>query len=147
MKENLLIVLALIPAAITAHVGYLAFYPFDAIHVQPQPYVLRDTTVEAGSFIFYDFEYCRYTDVKAEVSHTLVGEVSLGIEEQPIVVPTLPDASLRLSEGCGEITKGVYIPAHTPAGVYYMQEDVDYPVNPFQTVHKVFRTEAFTVTN
>ena len=127
------------------YVGYLAYWPFKVIDVEPQPYVLQDTTIASGEYIYYTFHYCKYYNVKAEILHQLEGKAEIRLAEST-PAPDLHDPTLRLVDTCATTTKGVYIPKHTPAGEYVLKEYVDYQVNPLQVVSYVFETEPFTVT-
>ena len=127
------------------YVAFLAFYPFNVVGIEPQPYVLKSTTIQPGSYIFYTFHYCKHYDVQAQILHQLSGETVIRLENQA-PLPDIDDATIRLGEGCGTTTKGVYIPKHTPEGRYVMTEHVEFQVNPFQKKHYEFVTEPFTVT-
>ena len=125
-------------------VGYLTYWPVEVISLEPQPYKLHSTTVEQGSYIFYDFSYCKYKDIRADITYQLKGSMA------EIALPNTPpqeidDYTLRLTDQCASTTKGVYIPKHTPPGEYVLYEYVDYEPNPFQHVNYVFETEPFTV--
>lgn len=131
---------------VLTYVLYLAFWPFHVIDVEPQPYVLESTIIDAGSYIFYEFQYCKYFDVKADIIYQLENT------KHTIAIPNIPpqeidDYTLRLEDVCASATKAVYIPRHTPQGAYKLVEYIDYRVNAFQTVSYKFQTEEFFVTN
>lgn len=127
------------------YAGYLTYWPFQVITIEPQPYVLQNTVIAPGSYIYYTFHYCKNYDVKAEVIHQLQGMAQIRLSNDP-PTPELHDQALRLKDGCATTTKGVYIPKRTPPGEYELYEYVDYQVNPLRTVSYVFKTEPFTVT-
>ena len=125
--------------------GYLAFYPFKVIELEPQPYKLMETTIEPGSYIYYGFSYCKYIDVRADIIYQLVGnDVDIALPQTP--PQEIDDYTIRLTKQCDETTKGVYIPKHTPPGEYVLYEYIDYQVNFLRNVNYVFKTEPFIVT-
>jgi hypothetical protein len=127
------------------YIGFLTYWQIEVISLEPQPYILHDTVVTQGSYIFYDFHYCKNVDVRADITYQLKGATA------EIALPNTPpqeidDYTLRLTDTCASTTKGVYIPKHTPPGEYILYEYVDYQPNPFQHVSYVFQTEPFIVT-
>lgn len=124
--------------------AYMAFYPFNVIDVEPQPYVLKDTNIQSGGVIAYEFHYCKNYDVQARIIHQVEG--TQGGVAIPYVSPNLDSSTLRLKDRCGTTTKMVHVPEFVPEGRYVMCEYVDYDVNFLQTVKYTFCTEPFTVT-
>ena len=124
--------------------AWLAFYPFKAIDIYVQPYPVVTSTVEAGTSVKYEIDYCRFTDVDSVVVHHLL------IGNELIRIPALDTRlavsdGLRLREGCAEAIKTVHIPPWIEPGQYVLQEVVSYQVNFLQEVTYTFETEPFTV--
>ena len=145
LTNYLSIAMLFIGSCVITYVGYLAYWPITVIELQPQPYVLQETTIEPGNYIYYDFSYCKYYDVRAQIIYQLKGQ------HAEIALPNTPpqeidDYTLRLTDTCASTTKGVYIPKHTPPGEYVLYEYVDYNPNFMRTVSYTFKTEPFIVT-
>lgn len=150
MITRLSYILAITNLVVVLYFAYLAFFPFQVIDLQQQPYILNERYVKAGSYIFYKFDYCKYYDVPANIIYQLENrDYILALTIDPIQAPATPqqidDYTLRLTKGCGEATKAVYIPSQTPPGSYTLAEYVDYQVTPLQKVSYIFRTEPFEV--
>lgn len=127
------------------YVAFIAYFPFHVIDIQPQPYTLQSTEIQAGSYIYYTFHYCKNYNVQAEIIHQLSGNAEIRLDST-IKIPDLNDQTIHLDQKCGTTTKAVYIPIHTPVGEYVLTEYVDYQVTPLQKREYVFTTEPFTVT-
>lgn len=138
-------IMVVLNVTVVAYFGYLAFYPFNPIIVQPQPYKLAQTVIPQGGVLSYTFHYCRYTDAQVNIDHQLVGAVQIAVTDTPQFATQVTDQSLRLDKGCATTTKLVRIPSHTPPGEYVLEEHADYQVTPFQMVTREFKTEPFTV--
>lgn len=128
--------------------GILWLYPWHAVDVYNQPYLLEDTEIEAGEWIKYQVEYCRYTDVDSRVTHDLISGLGAVYSINPDIQTnaTTDTDGIRLTEGCGVVTKAVFIPDFVPAGTYKLRETVTYPINFLHTTPPyIFETEEFTV--
>lgn len=129
-------------------IAVLWLYPWHAIDVYTQPYELESTTVSGGEWIKYEVGYCRHTDVDSHVTHELVNKKGdrFSINAQVKSEAQLDTDGIRLREGCGTITKAVYIPHFIEPDTYYLKESVTYQVNPFHTTPPyIFVTEEFNV--
>lgn len=116
---------------------YLSFYPFKSAEAQHQPYIIVDKTLSSGDPIQYVVDICRYTDVQSTVTPQMIGERSIN----------LPSYLSHLPTGCNKNTvANNFVPSYAPPGIYHLVLNIDYPVNPLQTIHKEFVTEDFEVT-
>lgn len=133
----------LITMSLLGYVGYLMFYPFPTAECT-QPYIVQNKQVKAGDMLRYSFDYCRFTDADVEIIHQVRGANDVRLNNVGVVFK-VADAGLRLRPGCGSATKGIHLPQTLPPGVYYLEEQLSYFVNPFQTIHHEFRSEEFEV--
>lgn len=119
--------------------GYFAFlllYPFETIVVHNEPFPIKNAPVTAGKIVIYTVDYCRYTDVDAEVTRTLVGSVSISLGKTDAHFP----------RGCAikDVADSI-IPSFAPPGHYYIQIDSNYKINKLRSIEKHFRTATFDV--
>jgi len=134
----------LLNAAAFLTVGVLALYPWKGIEIYNQPYVLDDDNIVAGEWISYYIDYCRFTDVDSHVIHELEDQQGNTRRVSGDAKVSATDG-IRLSEGCGQLTKSVYIPPHIPPDTYRLVESVSYDINPFHTSSYQFKTDWFVV--
>ncbi len=118
------------------YMAYILFFPFSTVTVKNQPFPIVNNPVTVGQVAIYTVDYCRYTDVDAEATRTLVGSVSI----------SLGRTDAHLPKGC--FKKNVadsIIPSYTPPGQYYIEIDSVYHLSKFRTIEKHFRTADFYV--
>ena len=132
------ILMALLVAAylVLAYFAFLLFYPFETIVVHNEPFPVKNAPITAGNVVIYTVDYCRYTDVDASVTRTLVGNVSISLGHNQSHFP----------RGCDkrDVADSV-IPSFTPPGDYYIQIDSTYQINNLRAIEKHFRTATFHV--
>lgn len=121
---------------VLGYFAFLLFYPFETIVVHNEPFPIKNAPVTAGQIVIYTVDYCRYTDVDAEVTRTLVGDVSISLGKTDAHFP----------KGCAvkDVADSV-IPSFAPPGHYYIQIDSSYKINKLRSIEKHFRTSVFDV--
>lgn len=120
-----------------AYIGYMRFYPFKTVTVKTSTFQVVNKPVQAGGVLAYRVEYCRYTDVSAHSSRTLIGPTIITISE----TDTSTDVGCHTS-----VITNTIIPSYAPPGVYYLKIDTCYAVNPLRNICHHFKTDEFFVT-
>lgn len=122
---------------------YQALYPFKTIEVHNSPYPVVTPLVKAGGIFTYYVDYCRFTNIQASVSRSLVGIDNLG---NPLIIP-LPGSINSTPIGCYKTNVSIrlIIPNATPPGIYHMVITPSYVVNSHQTQTRTYQTQSFEI--
>lgn len=114
-------------------VGFWLIYPY-------KPFVVNNVTSEIetinpGETYKYSVSYCKYSNLSALVSKTLVNDILIPFSPYESNIPT----------GCQ--TRDVYteIPDYVPSGVYHIHIVSAYQVNPIRNVTVFYETPAFII--
>lgn len=119
---------------------YLALWPFKTVTVT-EPIIISNKPVAAGSVAEYEVEQCRYTDSTARVIRRLES-----VDEPQLYIP-LGATETRAPVGCYTFKPpAIVIPTETPPGRYKIEFDLNFEVNPLQTINKKVYSEVFEVT-
>lgn len=118
------------------YIGYLIFWPFKTMDVQNLPYPVLNSPVEAGQIVVWEVDSCRYTQIAADVTRTLVGEVTIQLNRE----------NQTLEKGCSKYRVATtIIPSYTPEGEYHIEIAAIYKINPIRQIDRQFRTQKFRV--
>lgn len=115
---------------------YWSFWPYKTIVQSPKPFnLVGNDYADQGGTISYEYDYCKFTDVKATVSKQFVDGLIFQSE----------DVSTVLEEGCGHVHREIKIPKTLPAGKYKLKITATYKVNPIRSIIIDNETEWFYV--
>lgn len=121
---------------ILAFVIYLAYFPVKVADYN-QPYKVRPNVIEAGQTLTYTADFCKYKNVQASVTRTLVDGT----------VIFFPIENTNLPIGCNKRDIPLVIPKNTPPGVYHLEISLVYRVNPLREITTRILTDEFRVLN
>lgn len=102
---------------------------------QLQPYKVINTTVKQGELLFYEIDYCKFTDKIPTVERQFVDGI----------IYSVPEGNAQLKEGCGKVTNSIKIPSQLPPGNYYIHATVTFKMNPIRVISNEYVTEQFDV--
>lgn len=111
-------------------------YPYKIIDFSNLPQEVTNKTVNPGEHIRFKIAYCKYQDMKSEVTVSFVDGFIYN-------TPTIP---FNLLEGCHSDIFSVYVPKAIPPGVYSVQILYRHHPNPIRAIDTITITEKFTVT-
>lgn len=111
-------------------------FPYKTTEFKNLPIKVENKTLAAGEDLVYYVEYCKYTDVFPEISKKFVDGI----------IYTVPSAVSSTKKGCGTNKIQIEVPKNLPAGVYHLNLNYRYKVNPLRTIDIIVVTEDFTVT-
>ena len=136
MTSLFIIVFAIVMMLVTF---YLLFFPFKTVDYINSPFSVlnNNKTVEAGDQLQYKVDYCRYTEIPAQVTRIL----------QNNIVYNLPESVIKSNMGCNSVVTTILIPKEIACGEYKIMNTVRFEVNFLRTIVKHVETEVFTVTN
>ena len=116
--------------------SYMAFVGVKVVVPNVQPYRSITKTVLPGDTYIYEVDACKYKAVPSVVTRRFV-------DDKGTRYPQPPETS-NLQEGCSVIRVPVAVP-ELHSGVWYMDIEVSYKVNPLRSENYHFTTETFTV--
>lgn len=109
-------------------------YPYKTF-ILNRPYRILTPLVEQGGLFIYEIDYCKYTEVDANVNRKFVD----GLEY------VMPEIKPNFEKGCYIKIQTIKIPENLPPNTYHLKIQVDYKMNPIRTItHKIITTN-FTV--
>lgn len=117
--------------------SWLAFTPILVITSNVQPYKVLTKEIEAGDVLLYEADTCKYLAISSTV-------VRRFIDEDGTRYPQPPESS-NMKEGCSKSRVPVPTPSTLHAGVWYVDIEVAYQVNPLRSEHYRFVTETFNI--
>lgn len=135
INTTILILLAVTTVGVLAF-AFLYLWPVKVADYNT-PYKVHPKTVEAGDTIFYTADFCKYLNIPAAVTRSLVDGV----------VISLPESKINLDTGCKKTDIPVVIPLNSPPGVYHIDLTLVYKINFLKDVTYKLKTNEFTVTN
>ncbi len=126
-----------------SYLSYLVAWPVEVVSVKI-PIKVKTPEVERGGLLVYEYEYCKYMDAEIDITHQLVCDSVMRLDNQTIAVE-IPQVGLRVNPGCGRLTKSIPIPMYAPVGECYVEEQIYYQINPLRNIHYTLPTERFNV--
>lgn len=119
---------------------YLALWPFATVNIT-EPIKITNQPVPAGAVVEYEVYQCRYTDSLARVIRRLES-----VDRPQLYIP-LGATETRAPKGCYTFKPpAIVLPTETPPGRYKIEFDINYEVNPLQTINQTVYSEVFEVT-
>lgn len=113
---------------------YWLFYPYKPVAFTSK-FVEYPAEVKQGDYIYYSFNYCKYTDREPQVKREFIN----GIIFQSA------DTRAKVETGCGKAIVKQKIPEELPAGTYVFRTTVTYKMNPVRSVTYSNQTNSFKV--
>lgn len=114
---------------------YWYFYPYRTIEFNQPLAKVEQTEVVRGEYLVYVLDYCKYTDVEAEISRSFVDGL----------IYLTPDGIADQPKGCGVARIQIYIPKSMPVGTYQIKQTRHYELNPLRVETVIYYTEKFKV--
>ena len=115
-------------------VHYWIFNPYKTVDYSGQ-YKTEKTIYTQGEQSYYVVDYCKYTDLAPTINKNFVDGIIFEATEKGSVLP----------EGCHTVKVSMRIPETLPPGVYYLETNLSYKVNPIRSITKSNRSNTFTV--
>lgn len=115
---------------------YWVVYPYKTVEFTKTPFPVKEKTTQRGGYVFYEVDFCKYTERLPQVSKTFVDGV----------LYTIPEAvGAKNPTGCHVNLVQTYIPKALVPGDYVIQINYKYKVNPLRTIEIYTETEKFKV--
>jgi hypothetical protein len=116
-------------------VSFWLLYPYKTSTPNVQPYKIVTQEVKVGDTLLYQSDWCRFTDVPAEVDRMFVDSL----------VFSMPTVISQYKIGCYNMNIAVVVPSTLPEGKYKLKMIYRYKVNPIRTIIKIAETETFNI--
>lgn len=114
---------------------FMLYWPVTIIKPLEQPYKIKTPIVEVGGYVVYEVRACKYFDIAGFITRSF---------EDGALYPAI-SSSGNVKKGCAKSEVSVAIPNYIPPGVYHINLDASYQVNPIRTIIYHFKTEDFRV--
>lgn len=112
--------------------------PTVADHLDSEGNFIRKNTFYTGEQLNYEFDYCKFRDVPAEMYGSYIDTVKI---DMPVV-------KLKSPVGCGKkISSYFKVPKILPSGTYHFEVELIYQVNPIREVRVKYQTADFQIIN
>lgn len=119
----------------TVVVFFWLLFPYKTIEFNTDVAKVQNKQVERGDYLYYEIDYCKYTDKEAKLTRSFVDGVKYDI----------PDGYSDVEKGCAVRVIQIYIPRGIGTGTYMIKQVRHYEVNPIRTIDVVHFTEQFEV--
>lgn len=96
---------------------------------------LNKTEISRGEHILVSADYCKNTEKQADLYLTFLDGLTYNPQIQLI----------DLESGCHQANLSVYIPKGLPTGVFKLQGNFRYKMNPIKIVEVIYLTEDFNI--
>jgi len=107
--------------------------PYKIIEIKSA--VPLEAEVKQGTDLEYILDYCKYTDLIPSVTRRFVDGI----------IYAVPSSGVGLKKGCGKVVLSIPVPKTLPAGVYHLETNLSYQVNPIRNIKLEYSTGLFTV--
>lgn len=119
----------------TIVVFFWLLFPYKTIEFNTDVAKVQNKQVERGDYLYYEIDYCKYTDKEAKLTRSFIDGVKYDI----------PDGYSDVEKGCAVRVIQIYIPRGIGTGTYMIKQVRHYEVNPIRTIDVVHFTEQFEV--
>lgn len=119
----------------TIVVFFWLLFPYKTIEFNTDVAKVHNKQVERGDYLYYEIDYCKYTDKEAKITRSFIDGVKYDI----------PDGYSDVEKGCAVRVIQIYIPKGIGTGTYMIKQVRHYEVNPIRTIDVVHFTEQFEV--
>lgn len=110
-------------------------YPFEVVKLNKAPFEIEKEVYTAGDTVSYTLDFTKKLNYKPKISYFLVNG---------FVYP-LSKAGLSRPVGKQVRTLNLTIPKETPPGIYHIQIDLEYEINPLRKILYSWSSEDFKV--
>jgi hypothetical protein len=118
-------------------ISFWLFYPYKTVTFK-QPFKVLNSPVKAGSDMYIQVEYCKYTTEIPTVTSHFIDGIAYDVPTKPVTAKEM---------GCGVTTITENVPINLPPGNFKdLQRVYTYRPNPIRTINVVTITEPFTIT-
>lgn len=114
---------------------YWTVYPYRTIEFNTEVAKVHNKQVERGEYLYYEIDYCKYTDNEAKLTRSFIDGVKYDI----------PDGYSDVEKGCAVKVIQIYIPRGIGTGTYMIKQVRHYEVNPIKAIDVIHFTEQFEV--
>lgn len=128
-------VFSIVMAIFIVHNSYQAFYPYKTLVINK---VTTQESFRSNETLYYQVDYCKYTDKPATVSRTLHAID----ESQSIPFPMVSTIAIR---GCHVANVPLELYSTIKPGTYYLLVNVTFHINSQRDIHVSFRTNNFEI--
>jgi len=126
----------IISTSLILFLGYQFLWPVEVLKPIVQPYKVITKQVKQGGTLVYTVEACKLKNVSTLVVRRFVSER---------VVLYQPPESSNIRIGCLPVNIEVPVPKLASPGIWHLEIDVSYKVNPFRTKEYHLETEDFEI--
>jgi len=116
-------------------VVFWEIFPYNIIMFTAPTFPVMNKTVKQGEMVKFVSNYCKFTDISADVSRIFKNEILF------YTPPTVGN----IKKGCSNVTVAVTVPSELPSGSYVIENVYQYRVNPIRTVIVRHDTDEFRV--
>lgn len=121
--------------AMTLTVAYWWLTPYKIITSESRRMVVDTKVVTQGGLLQYGAYVCRSSDLRGTVARTFVDGVRY---------PTTPVLSVHYPVGCMNTRVAIHVP-EVPPGVYHLETEAAYEVNPIRTIRYHWISDDFVI--
>lgn len=132
--------MATIILAITliGYIFYLAFYPFEPVTLNKEPFRVFTKTIKQGEYLQYELDFTKNSNIKPEITYYLV---------DGSITQLKPTGGVNRPTGRQVRNAEILIPLATKPNRYHLQIDLVYKVSPLQTKYYSWVSEQFEIKN
>lgn len=114
----------------------MLYWPVTVIKPLIQPYKILTPVVKVGDNIIYEVNACKYYETTGTITRSF---------EDGAIYPAISSQG-NVTKGCTKSEVSVAVPNYIPPGVYHLNLDAAYQINPIRTIIYHFKTSDFVVT-
>jgi uncharacterized membrane protein len=115
--------------------GFWLLYPYKIVTFKTPTYPIVNKIVKQGDFIKYVSDYCKLLDVKPTISRSFVNGI----------IFTTPMTVTNRDMGCNKLIVAVEVPKELPIGIYHLETNYKYKINPLREIVIKHSSDTFEV--
>ena len=131
------LILPLLTAVLMITILVMKFYPYHILDVKKT--TILSTRVRAGDDLIYQITYCKYIDIPAKVTRTLIGLHNRPDGSENYL--PIPFVITITHLGCATATIHLPISHGAEPDIYYMKANAEFTPNPLRTIDVPFSTD------
>jgi hypothetical protein len=113
----------------------IQLWPVTVLKPNTQPYKILTPKVKVGDQVIYLVDVCKYKNVQGTIERTFVDDVRY---------PSITSIG-NIKPGCTKTKVSVQVPNFVVPGIYHLELNASYKINPFRTDFYQLSTETFEV--
>lgn len=133
--NSIIYAILILLTSLVLFIGYEFLWPVEVLKPNVQPYKIVNKKVRPGDSLIYVVDACKFKNVSTTVVRRFVDHVVLNQE---------PEVS-NIRVGCGQTNVSIMVPKLITPGIWHLDIDVSYKINPFRTKEYHLITEDFEV--